>query len=124
VKDLITANALICNLDSRVSISECLAYILVYKRILQNFGLSLLNNIVMCHDVVGMSIIGEVSHQYEYDNDTSSNLSFSFSFSLIHIKRVSTESRRKSRLDSKGYLHPSGINPWSICICSDSKELK
>jgi hypothetical protein len=29
----------------------------------------------------------------------------------MHIKWVSTESRRKSRLDSKGYLHLSGINP-------------
>jgi hypothetical protein len=28
----------------------------------------------------------------------------------MHIKLVSTESRRKSRLDSKGYLHLSGIN--------------
>jgi hypothetical protein len=43
----------------------------------------------------------------------------------MHIKRVSTESRRKSRLDSKCYLHLSaGINAWTICICSVSKELK
>jgi hypothetical protein len=69
--------------------------------------------------VGGTLFIREVSHQYEYDNEHIIT-SFVFVFAM-HIKRVSTESRRKSRLDSKGYLHLSGINPWTICICSDSK---
>jgi hypothetical protein len=41
------------------------------------------------------------SHQYEYDNE---HVIKSFFFVNMHIKRVSIESRRKSRLDSKGYL--------------------
>jgi hypothetical protein len=47
----------------------------------------------------------EVSHQYECDKDNEHVIkSFVFIF-VMHIKRVSTESRRKSRLDSIGYLH-------------------
>jgi hypothetical protein len=47
----------------------------------------------------------DVSHHCEYDNEHV-------------IKSFFFVSRCKSRLDSKG------INPWTICICSDSKELK
>jgi hypothetical protein len=66
----------------------------------------------------------EVSHQYEYDNDNEHVIkSFIFVF-ILHIKWVSTESRRKLRLDSKDYLNLSGINAWTMCICSDSKELQ
>jgi hypothetical protein len=47
------------------------------------------------------------SHQYEYDNEhVIKSFFFVFVFAM-HIKRISTESRRKSRLDSKGYQKKS-----------------
>jgi hypothetical protein len=57
-------------------------------------------------------VLGRFRTSTSNDNDNEHVIkSFFFVFVFVmHIKRVSTESSRKSRLDSKGYLHVSGIN--------------